>query len=254
MAYIRLKDVSISYPIFNAHSRSLRTALFSRLGGKIVSHNQTVVIEAIKNLNLNLEDGERIALLGHNGAGKTTLLRALAGVYVPQSGHIESKGLITSFTDITLGMDTEANGWDNIIFRCAFMGLSYAQARELSPSIAEFSELGEFLDMPVRTYSAGMFVRLAFAISTSIKPDIVIMDEMITAGDAQFISKARKRIESLLGEASIFVIASHDLQITQQFCKNAIWLDKGVARAIGPIAEVTELYLAATKSETAPQL
>jgi ABC-type polysaccharide/polyol phosphate transport system ATPase subunit len=248
MAYIRLKDISISYPIFNAHSRSLRTTLFSRLGGQIVSHNQTVVIEAIKNLTLNLEKGERMALLGHNGAGKTTLLRALAGVYPPQYGEIESQGRITSFTDITLGMDTEATGWDNIIFRCAFMGLNYAEARELSPSIAEFSELGEFLDMPVRTYSAGMFVRLAFAISTSIKPDIVIMDEMISAGDAQFIGKARQRIESLLGDASIFVIASHDLQIITQFCKTAVWLEKGVAKAIGPIADVIELYLASTRS------
>lgn len=248
MAHIRLKDVSISYPIFNAHSRSLRTTLFSRLGGKIVSHNQTVVIEAIKNLNLNLENGERIALLGHNGAGKTTLLRALAGVYAPQSGEIDSEGRITSFTDITLGMDTEATGWDNIIFRCAFMGLTYSEARELSPSIADFSELGEFLDMPVRTYSAGMFVRLAFAISTSIRPDIVIMDEMISAGDAQFIGKARQRIENLLGDASIFVIASHDLQIIKQFCKTAVWLEKGVAKAIGPIDDVTELYLASTRS------
>jgi ABC-type polysaccharide/polyol phosphate transport system ATPase subunit len=251
MAHIRLKDVSISYPIFNSHSRSLRTTLFTRLGGRIVSHNQTVVIEAIKNLTLDLENGDRIALLGHNGAGKTTLLRALAGVYTPQSGEIDSEGRITSFTDITLGMDMEATGWDNIIFRCAFMGLTYAKARELSPSIAEFSELGEFLDMPVRTYSAGMFVRLAFAISTSIRPDIVIMDEMISAGDAQFIGKARQRIENLLGDASIFVIASHDLQIIKQFCKTALWLEKGVAKAIGPIGDVTELYLASTRSSGA---
>lgn len=249
MAHVRLRNVSISYPIFNAHSRSLRTAVFSRLGGSIVAHNNTVVVNAIKDLTLDLKNGDRLALLGHNGAGKTTLLRALAGVYPPQTGTVDIEGRVSSFTDITLGMDTEANGWDNIIFRCAFMGLSFKEARALAPSIAEFSELGDFLDMPVRTYSAGMFVRLAFAISTSIEPDIVIMDEMISAGDAQFISKARARIERILGNASIFVIASHDISITRQFCKSALWLEKGVAKAIGPVEEITEAYLASRAAE-----
>lgn len=244
MAHIRLRNVSISYPIFNSHSRSLRTAVFSKLGGNIVTHNNTVVVDAIKDLTLNLENGDRLALLGHNGAGKTTLLRTLAGVYPPLRGTVDIEGLISSFTDITLGMDMEASGWDNIIFRCAFMGLSFKEAWELAPSIAEFCELGDFLDMPVRTYSSGMFVRLAFAISTSIEPDIVIMDEMINAGDAQFIAKARARIEKILGNASVFVIASHDISITRQFCKTALWLEKGVAKAIGPVDEVTEAYLA----------
>ncbi|GAA3099383.1 ABC transporter ATP-binding protein [Rhizobium viscosum] len=249
MAHIRVKNVSISYPIFNAHSRSLRTAVFSKLGGTIVAHNNTVVVDAIKDLTLNLENGDRLALLGHNGAGKTTLLRALAGVYPPLKGSIDIEGRISSFTDITLGMDTEASGWDNIIFRCAFMGLSFKEAHALAPSIAEFSELGDFLDMPVRTYSSGMFVRLAFAISTSIEPDIVIMDEMISAGDAQFISKARARIEKILGNASVFVIASHDISITRQFCKTALWLEKGVAKALGPVDEITEAYLASRATD-----
>jgi ABC-type polysaccharide/polyol phosphate transport system ATPase subunit len=251
MARIRLDNISVSYPIFNAHTRSLRAAVFSRLGGKIVTHNKTIVVEAIKNLSLDLADGDRLALLGHNGAGKTTLLRVLAGVYAPQSGSAEIKGRISSFTDITLGMDMEANGWDNIIFRCAFMGLSFEQAKALTPSIAEFSELGEFLDMPVRTYSSGMFLRLAFAISTSIEPDIVIMDEMINAGDARFVEKASKRIDKILGSASIFVIASHDIQMTRQFCKTALWMEKGAARALGPVEDVTKAYLASRSEEGA---
>jgi ABC-type polysaccharide/polyol phosphate transport system ATPase subunit len=249
MAHIRLNNVSISYPIFNSHSRSLRTAVFSKLGGNIVSHNNTVVVDAIKDLTLSLENGDRLALLGHNGAGKTTLLRTLAGVYPPMAGTVDIEGQISSFTDITLGMDMEATGWDNIIFRCAFMGLSFREAAELAPSIAEFCELGDFLNMPVRTYSSGMFVRLAFAISTSIEPDIVIMDEMINAGDAQFITKARRRIEAILGNASVFVIASHDISITRQFCKTALWLEKGTAKAIGPVDEITEAYLASRQVE-----
>jgi len=251
MALIRLDNISVSYPVFNAHTRSLRTAVFSRLGGKIVSHNQTLVVEAIKNLSLELTNGDRLALLGHNGAGKTTLLRVLAGVYTPQSGSVEVKGRVGSFTDITLGMDLEANGWDNIIFRCAFMGLTFEQAKALTPSIAEFSELGEFLDMPVRTYSSGMFLRLAFAISTSVEPDIVIMDEMINAGDARFVEKARERINKILGAASIFVIASHDVDMTRRFCKTALWMEKGAARAIGPVEDVTAAYLASRAGEEA---
>lgn len=250
MAHIRLNNASISYPVFNSHSRSLRTAVFSKLGGNLVAHSKSIVVDAIKNLTLSLENGDRLALLGHNGAGKTTLLRALAGVYPPQTGTVDIKGRISSFTDITLGMDAEATGWDNIIFRCAFMGMSFKEAHALAPSIAEFSELGEFLDMPVRTYSSGMFIRLAFAISTSIEPDIVIMDEMISAGDAQFISKASARIEQILGNASIFVIASHDMSIIRKFCKRALWLEKGVARALGPTEEIIEAYLA-SRSEAA---
>ena len=243
MAHIHVKNASISYPVFNSHSRSLRTAVFSKLGGNLVAHSNSVVVDAIKNLTFDLENGDRLALVGHNGAGKTTLLRALAGVYPPQSGTIDIEGRISSFTDITLGMDYEATGWDNIIFRCAFLGMSFKEAHALAPSIAEFSELGEFLDMPVRTYSSGMFIRLAFAISTSIEPDIVIMDEMISAGDAQFISKASARIEQILDNASIFVIASHDLSIIRKFCKKAIWLEKGSAKAFGPVEEVLEAYL-----------
>jgi ABC-type polysaccharide/polyol phosphate transport system ATPase subunit len=251
MALIRLDNISVSYPIFNAHTRSLRAAVFSRLGGKIVTHNQTIVVEAIKNLSLELTNGDRLALLGHNGAGKTTLLRVLAGVYVPQSGSVEIKGRISSFTDITLGMDMEASGWDNITFRCAFMGLTFEQAKALAPSIAEFSELGEFLDMPVRTYSSGMFLRLAFAISTSIEPDIIIMDEMISAGDARFVEKARQRIDKILGAASIFVIASHDIQMTRRFCKTALWMEKGAARALGPVEDVTQAYLTSRSEQGA---
>ena len=140
----------------------------------------------------------------------------------------------SSLTDITLGMDQEATGWENITFRCIFMGMTFAEARRLAPSIAEFTELGQYLNLPVRTYSTGMFMRLAFAIATSVIPDIIVMDEMIGAGDAQFIEKARKRLEELLENAKILVLATHDRNISMRLCTKALWLEKGKVRRFGP--------------------
>ena len=161
MAHIRLSDVGVEFPIHNAHSRSLQLQVFGKLGGKLAQHRQAVFVQALQGVNLVFEDGDRVGIIGHNGAGKTTLLRVLAGVYEPTFGTMSTEGRLSSFTDITLGMDPEATGLENIIFRCVFMGLSFAEAQRLSPSIQEFSELGEFLRLPVRTYSSGMFLRLA---------------------------------------------------------------------------------------------
>jgi ABC-type polysaccharide/polyol phosphate transport system ATPase subunit len=242
MALIHLDNISVNFPIYTSHTRSIRTALFSKLGGQLASHNNTVVVEAIKNLSLTLEDGDRLGLIGHNGAGKTSLLRVISGVYPPQQGEVNIIGKSASFTDITLGMDMEATGYENIIFRCVFLGLTFKEARELSPSIAEFSELGEFLDMPVRTYSTGMFVRLAFSISTSIEPDILIMDEMIGAGDQSFIEKAKARIDGLLEKTKILVISSHDMGIVQKICNKVMWLEKGEVKMMGSAEEVLAAY------------
>jgi ABC-type polysaccharide/polyol phosphate transport system ATPase subunit len=245
LAHIRLTDVGVEFPIHNAHSRSLQLQVFGGLGGKLAQHNQAVFVRALQGVNLAFEDGDRVGVIGHNGAGKTTLLRVLAGVYEPTFGAMSMEGRLSSFTDITLGMDPEATGLENIIFRCVFMGLSFAQARSLSPSIQEFSELGEFLRLPVRTYSTGMFLRLAFAISTSIEPDIIIMDEMIGGGDAQFLEKAKSRLAGLLERTKILVVATHDAGIMESFCNKVIWLDHGEVRKIGSFDEIHPLYLAA---------
>ncbi len=153
LAHIRLFDVGVEFPIHNSHSRSLQLQVFGKLGGKLAQHKQAVFVQALQNVNLAFEDGDRVGIIGHNGAGKTTLLRVLAGVYEPTFGTMSIEGRLSSFTDITLGMDPEATGLDNIIFRCVFMGLSFAEARRLSPSIQEFSELGEFLRLPDPAYS-----------------------------------------------------------------------------------------------------
>jgi len=246
MAHIKLTDVGVEFPIHNANSRSLQLQVFSALGGKLARHSRAVFVRALNGVNLDLQEGDRIGIVGHNGAGKTTLLRVLAGVYEPTQGALSIDGRLSSFTDITLGMDPEATGLDNIIFRCVFMGLSFAEARKLSPSIEEFSELGEFLRLPVRTYSTGMFLRLAFAISTSIEPEIIVMDEMIGAGDARFLEKAKRRLADLLTRVKILVVATHDSSIMESLCNKIVWLEHGEVRKIGPFTEVYPDYLAAT--------
>ncbi|SED42337.1 ABC-2 type transport system ATP-binding protein [Rhizobiales bacterium GAS191] len=248
MAHIKLTDVGVEFPIHNANSRSLQLQVFSALGGKLARHSHAVFVRALNGVNLDIEEGDRIGIVGHNGAGKTTLLRVLAGVYEPTQGALSVDGRLSSFTDITLGMDPEATGLDNIIFRCVFMGLTFTEARRLSPSIEEFSELGEFLRLPVRTYSTGMFLRLAFAISTSIEPEIVVMDEMIGAGDARFLEKAKARLADLLTRVKILVVATHDSSLMASLCNKIVWLDHGEVRKIGPFDEVYPDYLEANKS------
>src|SRR5262249_52914336 len=208
MARVAFHDVTVAFPIFTPHTRSIKTAVLTRLGGSPAAHNVTVIVQALLTISLDLVDGDRLGLVGSNGAGKTTFLRVVSRVYPPLTGEAVIEGKVSSFTDIGLGMDPESTGWQNIIFRCVFLGLTFAEARALAPSIGEFCELGAYLDLPVRTYSTGMFLRLAFAISTSVQPDIVVMDEMIGAGDQNFIERAQKRIGDLLERTRILVLAS----------------------------------------------
>jgi ABC-type polysaccharide/polyol phosphate transport system ATPase subunit len=246
VAHIDLRQVVIDFPIVNASTQSLQLRLYQALGGKLSARHRTVVVRALDGVDLKLKDGDRLGLIGANGSGKTTLLRVMAGVYPPAQGAAAIEGSISSFTDITLGMDPESTGWENIIFRCAFMGLSFQEAKRLSPAIAEFSQLGNYLDLPTRTYSSGMFLRLAFAISTSIEPDILIMDEMIAAGDAQFIDKAKRRLHELIGKANILALASHDMQLVQDICNKVMWLEHGVVKQFGPADKVAAAYVEAS--------
>jgi ABC-type polysaccharide/polyol phosphate transport system ATPase subunit len=242
VARISLKQVTVEFPIISGSSRSLQLRLYQALGGKLSAHHRTVVVRALDEINLELADGDRLGIIGYNGSGKTTLLRVLAGVYVPGLGLAEIEGSISSFTDITLGMDPESTGWENIIFRSIFMGLSFQEAKRRSAAIAEFSELGPYLDLPTRTYSTGMYLRLAFAISTSIEPDILIMDEMISAGDLIFLQKATRRLHELIGKTNILALASHDLEMVQSICNRVIWLDHGVIKQIGSAETVVKAY------------
>lgn len=242
MTYINLDKVGVTFPIYNARTRSVKGRLIRAIGGNIKSVDNTVYIRALENISMSITQEERIGLIGHNGAGKSTLLKVLAGIYPPTEGSIEISGRVSSLTDITMGMDGESTGYQNIIMRCVFMGMTFGEAKEKAKEIIRFSELGDYINLPARTYSAGMYLRLAFAVATSIIPDILIMDEMLGAGDASFIEKARERSMEMIHKTKILVISSHDMQIMRDICNKGIWMEKGKIKMIGPIDEVISEY------------
>lgn len=241
---VSLDRVSVLFPVYQAGSRSLKKrVLFHGSAGKIGRDaNDKVVIEALRDVSLSLAIGDRLALIGPNGAGKTTLLRTIAGIYEPLQGMIRTRGRISPMFDASLGIDTDLSGYDNIRLRALLLGLSPAAIEQHLPDIVEFTELGDYLDMPVRTYSAGMILRLSFAVATCFKPEILLMDEWILAGDAHFMSRAEARVRSFIERASVLVLASHDLELCSRWCTTGIWLDQGHIKATGPVDMVVEQY------------
>lgn len=249
MALVRLENTVLHYPVYTQQALTIKRLVLSRLGGTVSTHDNSVSVEALSGISLELNDGDRLGIIGHNGAGKTTLLRVISQVYEPQGGKVTIEGRLSCLVDITLGMDPEASGWDNIVFRGAFLGLSFDEARELAPSIAEFSELGEYLNMPVRTYSSGMYMRLAFAITTAVYPDILVMDEMIGAGDARFFDKAIERVTSMMNRTKIVIVASHSNYTITKFCNKVLWMDKGKVKALGSVDEILPRFGAETGAQ-----
>jgi ABC-2 type transport system ATP-binding protein/lipopolysaccharide transport system ATP-binding protein len=254
MSFLRLHDVSVEFPIYQASSRSLKKLLLasSTRGNLGRDAKDRINVRALSRVSFDVADGDRFALIGLNGAGKTTLLKVLAGVYEPTSGHFSSSGRVSSLLDMNLGFNFDATGRENIILRGMYMGIHPREMRERAAEAAEFTKLGEYLDMPVRTYSAGMIIRLAFAASTCTPPDILIMDEWLTAGDAQFLEKAQRRVESFVRTSSILVLASHSLELIQQWCNRGILLHQGRTLMIGPVEEVIAAYRRLVESGVPP--
>jgi len=199
-------------------------------------------VQALEDVSLEFRNGDRVALIGHNGSGKTTLLRVLAGIYEPVSGTVDVQGHTAPLFDISLGMDLEATGYDNIQMRGLFLGMSRRQIRGKLAEIEEFTELGNFLNLPMRTYSAGMKMRLAFAISTSFNPDILLVDEGISAGDASFLNKANRRLSEFASQAAIIVLASHSEYLVRRMGGKAVLMEHGRVRAVGTTDEILKLY------------
>jgi ABC-type polysaccharide/polyol phosphate transport system ATPase subunit len=247
-AELTLRNVNVSFPIYHGGSRSLKKSLLFRgSGGHMAADaSHRIVVEALRDVSLQFVAGDRVALIGSNGAGKTTLLRVMAGVYEPVTGTVESRGRISPMFDIGLGIDSEISGYDNIRLRGMILGLSRDEIEERMADIAEFTALGDYLDVPVRTYSSGMMTRLTFAVATCFAPEILLMDEWIMAGDASFLSKAQHRVQSFVEKASIMVLASHSIETCRKFCNQGIWMNQGQIKASGPIDEVLDAYAAET--------
>lgn len=244
MAAIDLENVIVEFPIYGARGRSFKNAVLRRVGGRIGTEEDSgrVCVRSLNDVSLSLRPGDRLALVGPNGAGKSTMLRVLSGVYEPAGGRVHIEGRVSSLLDLNLGIDGEMTGYQNILLRSLLLGNSFREARAKTPEIAEFCGLGDFLDLPLRTYSQGMALRLAFGVSTASEPDIVLLDELIGVGDADFVTKALARLEAIVAKASILVIASHDVAALRRYCNKGAWLDGGTLKAVGPLEDVLAAY------------
>ena len=244
MARIEFKDVNVDFPIYNANGRSLKKRLIQvATGGQLGADQQgRVIVRALEGVTFEFKDGDRVGLLGHNGAGKSTLLRLLSGVYFPSSGTARIEGEVASLIDISLGIDPEATGRENIFLRGGLLGMSRSDIADQMDDIIEFSDLGGFVDMPLRTYSTGMHLRLAFAVSTIVRPQILLMDEWLSVGDEGFKHKAEARLTELVQATNILVIASHSRELVEKTCNRVIWLEHGKIRMDGSPESVLPRY------------
>ncbi|MFJ8915662.1 ABC transporter ATP-binding protein [Amycolatopsis sp. NPDC102389] len=242
MVSIDVHNAYVDFPIFDAKTRSMKKKVLGKVGGKIGTETKVPIIEALHDVTLQLKEGDRVGLVGHNGAGKSTLLRLLSGIYEPTRGSAKISGKIAPVFDLGIGMDPEISGLENIIIRGLFLGMTAKQMEARVDDIAEFTELGDYLQMPLRTYSTGMRVRLALGVVTSIDPEILILDEGIGAVDAAFLNKAKDRLKALVKRSGILVFASHSDEFLFELCDSAIWMDEGHVKQRGSLREVLTGY------------
>ena len=224
------EDVCVEFPIYYDSQRSFKKAVIKATTGGHIGRDASnhKIVKALDGLDFRFEEGDRVGLMGHNGCGKTTLLRVLTGIYEPVRGTLDLRGRVAALLDVSMGLDPEATGYENIYLRGIMSGMKPAQIRSHIDDIAEFSDLGDYLTMPIRTYSSGMMVRLAFSISTSIEADILLMDEWLSVGDSEFSAKASERLNGLINRAGILVIASHNPDLIQKVCNRLIRMEHGV--------------------------
>lgn len=248
MASIVLSDVGVDIPIFDITSRSFKVNIIRSVKKTATSRriasaeNGILLVRALEGINISFRDGDRVGLIGRNGAGKSTLLRVLAGIYHPTQGVIKTEGSIIPLLDLALGMDDEATGYQNIRLRGLLLGRSSKEVESVVDEIEEFTELGEYMNLPIRTYSSGMRLRLAFAVSTAFCPDILLLDEVIGVGDSSFIHKANVRMREFRDGSKIVVISSHSNDVIREMCNKVIWMHEGRVRMCGPTDEVLDRY------------
>ncbi len=242
MARITLENVHLRYPLMGDAAKSLRARLAAVVSGKQRNNTRPTYVDALQGLNLELRDGDRIGLIGGNGAGKSSLLRLMAGIYRPTSGTLVREGKVLTMFDLSYGMDEEADGLENIEIAAALLGITSSDLRRIKAEVTEFSELGDALLRPIKTYSAGMRVRLAFGLVSSLKADILLVDEIIGVGDARFMKKASARVTKQLETAKILVLASHAESVLRDFCTTGLVMLNGHATFHGPIDEAIRFY------------
>ena len=245
MSYIKLEDVSL---VFKIHREKRIKDIVIPGSSNFSNFHGNEEVHAIQNMNLEINEGERVAIIGQNGAGKSTFLRMISGIYQPTSGKITVDGRISGLYEFSTGFEMEHNGWDNIYLRGLMLGEKPEEIMNKMQEIADFSELGEFLNVPVKYYSSGMLIRLAFSVSTAIYPDILLLDEALAAGDAAFIDKANRRMKNLMQQSKILVLVTHSMVTAVDLCSRCLWFDRGRIVLDGTPAEVTSAYTDAMKS------
>ena len=252
-AFLRIEGLSLDFPIYHGGARSLKKTVLSVASGRFGParaadddpHTGTgrIVVQALRDINVSLVSGDRLGIVGANGAGKSSLLRAMAGIYEPACGRVHVGGTLNALLDPNNGMNLDLTGRENIVLRGRYVGLGKAAIRALEDDVQAFADLGEFLDLPVRTYSSGMVIRLGFGLATAIGPQVLLMDEWFMAGDAAFQDKAHARLESVVRGAEILVLTSHMAPVLRAWCTRVLWLEAGRVRADGPADEVIDRYV-----------
>jgi ABC-2 type transport system ATP-binding protein len=243
MSLVHVQGVTLNYPLIGLGSRSFKNQLLSAAtGGLLIAGDQISVVKALQDVSFSLKEGDRLGLVGHNGAGKSTLLKVLAGIYKPTFGTALTRGRVVSTLNLSLGMEPEATGIENILIRGLLLGMKKKEIYKKMEEIARFTELGDYLNMPLRIYSSGMATRLAFATVTAMEADILLMDEVIGTGDARFMDKAEHRLKEFIHRSKILVLASHTESIIRNFCNKALLLEQGKIQQIGSVDDILELY------------
>jgi ABC-type polysaccharide/polyol phosphate transport system ATPase subunit len=243
MSLIQVQGVTLNYPLIGIGNRSVKNQLLSAAtGGLLTGGDQIPVVKALQDVSFSLKEGDRLGLVGHNGAGKSTLLKVLAGIYKPTFGTASTSGRVVSTLNLSLGMEPEATGIENILIRGLLLGMKKTEIYKKLEEIAKFTELGDYLNMPLRIYSSGMATRLAFATVTAMEADILLMDEVIGTGDARFMDKAEHRLKEFIHRSKILVLASHTEAIIRNFCNKALLLEQGKIQQIGSVDDIFQLY------------
>ena len=240
---IDLKNVDLEYELHYDRSSSLKEWLIDRVKGRKYVDERKAFLTAMNNISLQVHQGERLGIIGHNGAGKSTMLKVISGILKPSRGSITTRGTIQPLIEVGAGFNPEFSGRENIYLNGYMMGFSEKQIREKEQQIIDFADLKEFIDVPIKYYSTGMAVRLAFTVATAIEPELLIFDEMLGAGDAAFVSKAKKRMNELVEKAKLVILVSHDLGLIRSFCKRVIVIDHGKMIFDGPSGEAVDFYL-----------